>query len=629
MLGVLIMAIFYPSDANAKDAPGGPEQQVLDALKKLDDSWFITPNLNIANHPKHLQGEADIVIIHEGVIILLEVKGGSVSRDGRSAWWQNNKPLKCPVSQAKDNYFAITDYCRRQLARNIMGSWCCVFPQSKTRSETIEWNSGQFLDAKDMAGGLHESLIAFYEDIVAKQAPRFGSDRGRLTGQESLQLAAILKPEIDGEITTAEQVELAEMEISRLEEGQLEMLGVIMDNPRVVLQGGAGSGKTILGYMACMEKLRLDPQARVAFICCSEYLANDIRNKAKGSGFEERFVVLSLPAVARYFWEKMVRRIHSFPIQGMLGYLTAETVDSWIFRGALEEDLSKVSPERLEMLRASGCAEVTKFRLDGLFSEFPESDRELNPLDCRFDFAVVDEAQDFVYSHIELCFINLVIKGGLNRGRVLWIQDMFQSIRPSFVHTSTSDVPLFTPGAPGYAVYTLPAKNYRNPAGVTELANHFAKGEKAARPIRARTLALDVELIENLDGGAKVLEDLIAAEIRNGTRARDVVIITVDGYRKEMFQKGAAFGDVIAVVIPPHLEESVLEERKDVVRVMTLMDAKGREFPVVILVDLPNMDLDFELNFMHVAITRAKAKLYVVSRPERVETLREIAKGTP
>ena len=36
---------------------------------------------------------------------------------------------------------------------------------------------------------------------------------------------------------------------------------------------------------------------------------------------------------------------------------------------------------------------------------------------------------------------------------------------------------------------------------------------------------------------------------------------------------------------------------------MMLMDAKGREFPIVILVDLPVMDLDFELNFMHVAIT--------------------------
>ncbi len=621
------MAIFFPSDAKAKDAPGGPEQQVLDALKKLDDSWYVIPNLNIAKHPKHLQGEADIVIIHDGVVILLEVKGGSVSRDDRSAWWQNNKPLKCPASQAKDNCFAITDYCRRQLGRNIMGSWCCVFPQSKTRSETIEWNSGQFLDAKDMAGGLHKSVIAFYEGIVAKQAPRFGSDRGRLTGEESLQLAAILKPEIDGEITIAEQVELAEMEISRLEEDQLEMLGVIMDNPRVVLQGGAGSGKTILGYMACIEKLRFNPQARVAFVCCSEYLANDIRKKAKDSGFGGRFVVLSLPEVAKYYWESIVRRIFDFPVEGMLGFLTPSTVESWIIGAPLGVKEEHEIPAKLRALREAGLAEVARVGLDTILSSTPVTDREHHPDDARFDFVAVDEAQDFVYSHIELCLLNLIIKGGLKGGNVLWIQDLFQSIRPSFVQTLTSNVPVFSPGSPEYTIYTLPAKNYRNPAGVTELANSFAKGEKTAKPIRSRSLVTDVEFIENNGVLGILLSDLVARELKAGAGTQDIVIITVDGYGEEAFRRGIDLDGIKAVIVPPGHEESILATRRDFVRVMMLMDAKGREFPIVILVDLPDMDLDFELNFMHVAITRAKAKLYVISRPERMATLKKIAYG--
>jgi hypothetical protein len=621
------MATFFPSDAKAKDAPGGPEQQVLDALRELDDSWYVIPNLHIASHPRHLQGEADIVIIHDGVIILLEVKGGSVSRDGRSAWWQNNKPLKCPATQAKDNCFAITGYCRRELGRDIMGSWCCVFPQSKTRSETIEWNSGQFLDAKDMAGGLHESLIAFYEDIVAKQAPRFRSDRGRLTGEESLQLAAILKPEIDGEITTAEQVELAEMEIGRLEEGQLEMLGVIMDNPRVVLQGGAGSGKTILGYMACIEKLRLNPTARVAFVCCSEYLANDIRKKARSSGFGDRFAVLSLPEVAKYYWERIVRRIYDFPIEGMLGFLTPSTIESWIISAPLEVKEEHEISAKLEALREAGLAEVARIGLDTILSSTPVTDREHRPDDARFDFVAVDEAQDFVYSHIELCLLNLVIKGGLKGGNILWIQDLFQSIRPSFVQTLTSNVPVFSPGSPEYTMYTLPAKNYRNPAGVTELANSFAKGEKTAKPIRSKSLAIDVEFIENNGVLGILLSDLVARELKAGARTQDIVIITVDGYGEEAFRRGIDLDGIKAVIVPPGHEESILATRRDFVRVMMLMDAKGREFPIVILVDLPDMDLDFELNFMHVAITRAKAKLYVISRPERMATLKKIAYG--
>lgn len=621
------MAVFFPSDAKAKDAPGGPEQQVLDALKKLDDTWYVIPNLNIAKHPRHLQGEADIVLIHDGVILLLEVKGGRVSRDGRAAWSQNDKPLKCPATQAKDNCFAITGYCKRELGRDIMGSWCCVFPQSKTRSETIEWNSGQFLDAKDMAGGLHKSVIASYEDTVAKQAPRFGSVRGRLTSEESLQLAAILKPEIDGEITTVAQIELAEMEISRLEEDQLEMLGVIMDNPRVVLQGGAGSGKTILGYTACIEKLRLNPKARVAFVCCSEYLANDIRKKAKASEFSERFEVLSLPDVAKYYWLQMAKRTASFEIGGMLGFLTPTTVESWILDGPIENSPEGDMVQKLHQLHLDGRAEVTRVLVDTILSDTPALDRELRSADKRFDFVAVDEAQDFVYSHIELCLLNLIIKGGLRQGNVLWIQDLFQSIRPSFVQSLTSNVPVFSPGAPEYALYILPAKNYRNPAGVTVLANSFAKGEKAARSLRSKSLAIEVEFIENTGVLGNILSELIARELKAGAKTKDIAIISVDGFGEEAFKRSIDLDGIRAAIIPPHLEESTLATRPEYVRAMMLMDAKGREFPIVILVDLPDMDLDFELNFMHVAITRAKAKLFVICRPERMATLRKIAAG--
>jgi hypothetical protein len=379
--------------------------------------------------------------------------------------------------------------------------------------------------------------------------------------------------------------------------------------------------------MACMEKLRLDPLARVAFVCCSEYLANDIRKKAKDSGFGRRFVVLSLPDVTRYYWENMVRRVHDFPIMGMLGYMTPSTIESWIVGIKLDARSEDEIPGKLAALRESGMAEVATVGLDTLLSETPVTDREYRANDARFDFVAVDEAQDFVYSHIEICLLNLIIKGGLKHGNVLWIQDFFQSIRPSFVQTLTSNVPVFTPGAPEYTLYTLPAKNYRNPAGVTELANSFAKGEKIARSIRSKSLAVEVEFIENKGVLGVLLSDLIARELRAGARTKDIAIITVDGFGEEAFKRSIDLDGVRAAIIPPHLEESILETRPEFVRAMMLMDAKGREFPIVILVDLPDMDLDFELNFMHVAITRAKAKLFVISRPERLATLKKIAYG--
>ncbi|WP_371079108.1 nuclease-related domain-containing protein, partial [Salmonella enterica] len=70
------MAILYPPDAKAKDAPDGPEQYVLELLRsQLDDSWHVVPNLRIAEHPRHLEGETDVVLLHAKGVIVLEVKG--------------------------------------------------------------------------------------------------------------------------------------------------------------------------------------------------------------------------------------------------------------------------------------------------------------------------------------------------------------------------------------------------------------------------------------------------------------------------------------------------------------------------------------------------------------------------
>lgn len=106
------MAILYPPDAKAKDAPDGPEQYVLEMLRdQLDDSWHVVPNLRIAEHPRHLNGEADVVLLHPKGVIVLEIKGGRISRTPQGEWVQNEERIiPSPVMQANDNMYAVRDY---------------------------------------------------------------------------------------------------------------------------------------------------------------------------------------------------------------------------------------------------------------------------------------------------------------------------------------------------------------------------------------------------------------------------------------------------------------------------------------------------------------------------------------
>lgn len=621
------MAVFFPSDAKAKDAPGGPEQKVLNALKReLDDSWKVIPNLYLAKHEKQLRGEADIVLIREGVVILLEVKGGIISRGSNRRWSQNGRDLKCPVTQASANFETIKKYTKQVSGRFSMAEWCCIFPQSVFRETSIEWREDQMFDSRTLIKGMAEALIKLHERVVREQLPRLGLD-ARLDDKAADSLVHILRPEIEGRMNVSDLVELAEIEVGQLEAEQLDALGMIMANKRVVLTGGAGSGKTVLGYLACERFLAENKAARAAFVCCSSHLAQDIKRKANRSNLGSRLQVYSLHDLTRYFWERLV----STPVRHKSIGVCAFAREGWLESWSLGADLSFENPSetylKLLDMERNGLAERAAISFDTLYSRSPICSRNLFLDGNQFDFVVIDEAQDFTYSPNDLCYLSLVIKGGLSEGKVVWIQDIHQSIRPFFVEYDMTGMPSFSPEKLSYAECPLPPKNYRNPPGVVALAGAFNTGVPQ-KSLRESPQGNECEYVLCKNGKiGDALDEVLARLDKEGVSSADIAVITVDGYGEEAFRRGSLHSGHRVIKVPANQEQAVLRDHPDVIRAMNLLEAKGREFPVVILVDLPDMDKDHEHNFMHVAITRTKAKLFVICGPERMATLRKIAAG--
>jgi superfamily I DNA and RNA helicase len=109
-----------------------------------------------------------------------------------------------------------------------------------------------------------------------------------------------------------------------------------------------------------------------------------------------------------------------------------------------------------------------------------------------------------------------------------------------------------------------------------------------------------------------------------GVAAKDVAVITADGQDDSHFAAGCLHAGHRVIKVPASHEEEVLTEHTDVIRAFNLIEAKGREFPIVILCDIPMMENDFDRNFMLVAVTRAKAKLYILCGEERKKALSDI-----
>src|SRR3712207_6676361 len=62
------------------------ERRVLDWLSRLDDRWAVVHSLGVLNHPFKRWAEVDALVVGPPGVIVLEVKGGRVTR--RDGIWE-------------------------------------------------------------------------------------------------------------------------------------------------------------------------------------------------------------------------------------------------------------------------------------------------------------------------------------------------------------------------------------------------------------------------------------------------------------------------------------------------------------------------------------------------------------
>ena len=621
------MAILYPPDARAKDAPNGPEHYVLEMLRcQLDDSWHIVPNLRIAEHTRHLDGESDVVLLHANGVIVLEVKGGKISRTPQGEWIQNDaKRITSPILQASDNMHAVREYLHSAIGRTFPVCFCCVFPDSAYGASSIEAAEGQIIDAVAIRSvGLGLSLELFHDGFLSNYEHKLGK-RKKLHDGELRRLAGALLPGVSGTVTPTVSINLSKLELAHLESEQLDQLGVLLRNPRVCIEGSAGTGKTALGLFACFERLKANPSHKGAFVCWSAYLANDIREKVKVAGYGGRLSVYSRErnhSMEKHFWSKIYVRKKDFEIKMSLTLWTEEGILCCV----LGRDPTGLEGEELLRFMAE-CSDAGLFEHVTITDPLVDLDRvtgeEFNQAG-RFDFIVIDEGQDFLNNKPPLAMINMMVKGGLLKGRVLWIQDMLQSIRRYFDPSCRSDIAIFDPEGAGYVMVPLPDRNYRNPPSVAKAAFAF-RGDTKGRTLRQPSLRAAIHFIECTEARLSDFGEALISVIESGVSADDILVVSVDGTLMPKFKEGYNLGNGRYLGVVPPGRDSDINKATDrcFIRCCDILDAKGREFPVVFLVDLPPDSNEAELSLLYVAMTRCTDSLYVAGSPGRLALYRD------
>jgi len=249
------MARMIPASL-AADTKSDAEKRLFSVLRDgLDDRFTVFHSFDLLVHNrlgKLVDGEIDFLIFspHAGFLVL-EVKGGSIRYDGEQGiWYQNERPLKTsPFDQAKTCKYKLERFLEKRLGHSpgCTFAHAVCFPDVYARLKTLPSGAepeicitGRQLDQIGQA--VSDVLGAFRDNCHRAVSER-----------EAQQLREIIMPYCEYGTSLVDRMGQAEQVIFRLTENQCQLLDFIGRHRRVLIEGCAGSGKTIMAVKKARE----------------------------------------------------------------------------------------------------------------------------------------------------------------------------------------------------------------------------------------------------------------------------------------------------------------------------------------------------------------------------------------
>lgn len=225
------------------------------------DGGVVFHSLSLPNHQYKRLGEADFVVIRSDALLVLEVKGGNISFEDGVWRYENGRGdaitrSESPMKQAESAMWAVTDLVRA--ARLKMPStigYAIVTPFSDWPKDAFpEYPAPIFLDRRDCT-----NTGSFERGIL--ETARFWKERTLASGRklsaiDVSQYETQLRPTFHAVESLATVTTNFTTESAQLTHEQIATLDSIVSNPRILVEGSAGTGKTLLCAAWANEAVR-------------------------------------------------------------------------------------------------------------------------------------------------------------------------------------------------------------------------------------------------------------------------------------------------------------------------------------------------------------------------------------
>jgi hypothetical protein len=260
---------------------GAPDSEkcVFAALSRLDDDWIVVHSTAWQSERGGRQGdgEADFILIHPNHGIgVLEVKGGGIAVDASTgAWTARNRygqvhRIKDPFRQATASKYMILDALKGLdpfLPHRVRLFHAVVFPDVVATRSFGTHPRGIVIDARDLTSP-QAALIR----VLDHWGVRNGS---RLNSLDVDSIRSLLAPSLEVRRALVADVQSATAKLVDLTARQIGIFEAMQRNRRLVVLGGAGTGKSILAAHRARQLVHAG--RRVLVTCFNVPLARHLR----------------------------------------------------------------------------------------------------------------------------------------------------------------------------------------------------------------------------------------------------------------------------------------------------------------------------------------------------------------
>lgn len=345
---------------------------------KGTEEWICLHSLALARHARKRRGELDFVILAPQGLFVLEVKGGRVAR--REGKWIftdrygfEHEKEESPFDQASGGMFSLEHALRKEfgtdnrLGRLLMG-YGVMFPDILFEEQGCDAPRELVYDIRDA-----RNPISDYIDRVSRFAKSVrGSDRALPSRDDRNAIAKFLRGDFEAIPLLAAREDSARESLARMTDTQFLVLDSFDSQRAVIVEGGAGTGKTLLALEVARREAR--EGRRVLLLCFNRLLAEFLSASLENE--KESIEVGSI-------FQKMDNLIRASSLHGEFEK-ARKTADS-------TELFSKLYPEYSQLAL-------------------------LEEVEAPFDVLVVDEGQDMLTQQ-NLDFWGACLAGSLEGGR--------------------------------------------------------------------------------------------------------------------------------------------------------------------------------------------------------------------